>query len=174
MPRGRHDNSTFEEFFAARQRALCHAAFLLTGDDHEAEELFQGAMVQAYTRWSHIVRRGSDPEAYVRKIMLNRIRDDWRAKIRRGKRAHETAGHGAVRDASDAVVARQLLGELLRQLPAQQRAVLYLRFTLDYSEAQAAEALGCRVGTVKSHTHRALAKLRTSPALTTVGRHNDD
>jgi RNA polymerase sigma-70 factor (sigma-E family) len=173
MPWFRHDGPGFEEFFAARQRALCRAAFLLTGDDDEAEDLFQAAMVQAYTRWSHIVRRGTDPEAYVRKIMLNRVRDDWRARVRRRKRAHETSFGGTVPDTSDAVVDRHVLGALLRQLPAQQRAVLYLRFTLDYTEAQAAEALGCRVGTVKSHAHRGLTKLRAATAEPTRARHDD-
>lgn len=162
MPSSRHEGSSFAEFFAARQRALCRAAFLLTGDDDEAEDLFQAAMVQAYTRWPQVVRRGTDPEAYVRKIMLNRVRDDWRATLRRRRRAHEILVSNTVTDDSDAVLDRHVLGALLRELPPQQRAVLYLRFTLDYSEAQAAEALGCRVGTVKSHTHRALAKLRAA------------
>ncbi len=75
MPDHEDQNENFEEFFAARRRALCRAAFFLTGDDHEAEELFQAAMVQAYARWPHIVRRGTDPEGYVRAIMLNRTRD---------------------------------------------------------------------------------------------------
>jgi DNA-directed RNA polymerase specialized sigma24 family protein len=120
-----HDGPSFEEFFAARQRALCRAAFLLTGDDDEAEELFQAAMVRAYTRWSHIVRRGTDPEAYVRKIMLNKVRDDWRARVRRRKRADETPLSGTVPDTSDAVVDRHVLGALLHQLPAQQRSCTY-------------------------------------------------
>lgn len=158
------DDSSFEEFFVARRGALCRAAFFLTGDDTEAEELFQVAMVQAYARWSHIMRRGTEPEAYVRKIMLNKMRDSWRSMARHRRRAHETAVPTAIPDASDAVDDRHLMGAMLRQLPAQQRAVLYLRFCLDYTEAQTAEALGCRVGTVKSHTHRALTKLRAAGA----------
>jgi RNA polymerase sigma factor (sigma-70 family) len=122
------------------------------------------AMVQAYAHWSHIMRRGTDPEAYVRKIMLNKVRDSWRSMARHRRRAHETAVPTAVPDASDAVDDRHLTGAMLRQLPAQQRAVLYLRFYLDYTEAQTAETLGCRVGTVKSHTHRALTKLRATGA----------
>jgi DNA-directed RNA polymerase specialized sigma24 family protein len=85
------EDSSFEEFFVARRGALCRAAFFLTGDDTEAEELFQVAMVQAYARWSHIMRRGTDPEAYVPKIMLNKVRDSWRSMARARRRAHETA-----------------------------------------------------------------------------------
>lgn len=119
-------------------------------------------MVQAYAHWPKIVHHGTDPEAYVRKIMLNRVRDSWRAMLRHRKRAHEVHARAIIQDASRTVEDRHVLGTLLRQLPAQQRAVLYLRFSLDYTEAQAAEALGCRVGTVKSHTHRALTKLRAA------------
>ncbi|GAB7191958.1 hypothetical protein NUM3379_26660 [Kineococcus sp. NUM-3379] len=53
---------------------------------------------------------------------------------------------------------------LLAELPAPQRLVLVLRFWLDLSEQDTADALGCSVGTVKSRTSRALARLRaTSP-----------
>ncbi|HEU5006628.1 MAG TPA: sigma-70 family RNA polymerase sigma factor [Jatrophihabitantaceae bacterium] len=56
----------------------------------------------------------------------------------------------------------------LGSLPPRQRAVVVLRYFADQTEAQAATALGCSVGTVKSQTARALARLRTSPALAGV------
>jgi DNA-directed RNA polymerase specialized sigma24 family protein len=43
--------------------------------------------------------------------------------------------------------------------------VVVLRYWLDLSEAEAAAALNCSVGTVKSQASRALAALRQSPAL---------
>jgi RNA polymerase sigma-70 factor (ECF subfamily) len=48
----------------------------------------------------------------------------------------------------------------LKALPAKQRAVLVLRYYEDLTEAQTALALGCSVGTVKSHHSRALRTLR--------------
>lgn len=49
----------------------------------------------------------------------------------------------------------------LQRLPARQREVLVLRYYLDLSEAQIADALGIAPGSVKAHAHRGLAALRT-------------
>jgi DNA-directed RNA polymerase specialized sigma24 family protein len=43
--------------------------------------------------------------------------------------------------------------------------VLVLRYFDDLTEVQAAQILGCSVGTVKSQASRALAKLRESPTI---------
>ena len=57
---------------------------------------------------------------------------------------------------------RIFLVDALRALPADQRAVLVLRFYEDLSEAQTADLLRVPVGTVKSRTTRALQALRQS------------
>jgi RNA polymerase sigma factor (sigma-70 family) len=50
----------------------------------------------------------------------------------------------------------------IRNLPTQQRAAIVLRYYEDLTEAQTAEILGISVGTVKSHTSRALSALRVT------------
>jgi RNA polymerase sigma factor (sigma-70 family) len=50
--------------------------------------------------------------------------------------------------------------DALSRLPPRRRTVLVLRYYLDMSEAEVASMLGCRVGTVKSTSHRALKELR--------------
>ena len=50
--------------------------------------------------------------------------------------------------------------EAVCRLPFRQRAVLVLRYYEDLTEADIAQVLDCRLGTVKSTMHRALARLR--------------
>ena len=63
-------------------------------------------------------------------------------------------------NARTASALRLSLAEALRQLTPRQRAVVVLRYYEDLPEAQVAEILGCSVGTVRSQTHRTLARLR--------------
>jgi len=93
--------------------------------------------------------------------MLNAIRSRWR---RRQKISEQPAAHVPESLApgwSDSeAVTKQLLSDVLLRLTPRQRAVLWLRFYEDLSPVEAAPLLGCSVGTVKSQTHAALARLR--------------
>jgi RNA polymerase sigma factor (sigma-70 family) len=63
-------------------------------------------------------------------------------------------------DGTDAVHLRLALIQGLAQLPPRQRAVLVLRYWEQLSESEAADMLGCSLGTVKSSASRGLARLR--------------
>jgi RNA polymerase sigma-70 factor (sigma-E family) len=158
MERSPGDAEAFDDFVAARSAALRRFAVLLLGDEHLAEDAVQSALLKAWRRWSRI--GGVDHvEAYVRTILLNTVRSD-----RRRRRVAEAPQHLApeppVPDGSDARADRDLVWRSLRRLPTRQRAVLVLRYYEDMTEEQTAIALGCRIGTVKSHTARAMATLR--------------
>ncbi|MER6952189.1 SigE family RNA polymerase sigma factor [Nonomuraea sp. NPDC000554] len=152
------DRSEYDAFVAAAWQRLLRTAYLLTGDWALAEDLVQTALMKAWLAWPRI---GDEREAYVRKIIVNAHVSWWR---RRWRQVEVTTGsppdrpHAAdqVREAED----RELVWQALRRLPARQRAVVVLRFFEDLTEAQTAETLGCSVGTVKSQTSKALAKLR--------------
>ena len=153
----RHE-AEFEEFAARDGRRLLGFALLLTGDRHDAEDLVQTALLRAASRWASARRQ---PEGYTRTVLVNLARDRWRVS-RRGYRAGPVTGELAAGggDISEAVLDRQMLLRACRALPVQQRAVLVLRFWEDRSVEETAAVLGCTTGTVKSHTHRALARLR--------------
>lgn len=156
---GRYDG--FEEFFLAQRRSLSRTALLLTGDRLAAEDLLQEALTRTAERWPRVTAKG-DPTAYIKQIMLNDVRSAWRRQRRVSEQAVSAVpDEAATADfASGSDTATALLAAL-RQLAPRQRAVLYLRFYEDRSEAETGRLLGCSVGTVKSQTHDALAKLRS-------------
>lgn len=134
-------------------------AFLLAGNRHDAEDLVQQALLRTAARWS---AARQSPAGYSRTVLLNLVRDQWRARRRRHAEtlSPDLTALPSGMDAAAAVLDRQLLLRACRRLPLQQRAVLVLRFWEDRSVAETAAVLGCTAGTVKSHTHRALARLR--------------
>jgi RNA polymerase sigma-70 factor (sigma-E family) len=152
----------FEEFVAGRGQALQRFGYALTGDWALAEDLLQTALARAYPRWSRI--RRDDPEAYVRKIMVNTWSSWWRRRWR-GEVPAAQLPEVAGPDEAVGVDRRQALRAALAQLPPRQRAVVVLRYHQDLSEAQVAAVLGVSVGTVKSQAAKALATLRTQAAL---------
>jgi len=157
----------FREFVETRSRMLLRAAWLLTGDWDAAEDLVQSALAAAWSRWSSLTRPEA-PERYVQRIMLTTFlrwgRRRWIGEIPFGVLPERSDGV----DPFDASDLRRSLTAALEPLPAQQRAAVVLRYFLDLSEAQTASVLGCSVGSVKTHTSRALAKLRRTPGLAEI------
>lgn len=142
-----------EEYIRAGLPRLMRLARALTGDEHLAADLLQDALEKLILKWSHI---SGDPDAYVRRIMVNQRISSWR-KVRRE--------HVSERMPERAVAPVEVDHELfaaLRALPRAQRAVIALRYLEDLTEAQTAAVLDCSVGTVKSHSARAMASLRSS------------
>jgi RNA polymerase sigma factor (sigma-70 family) len=68
-------------------------------------------------------------------------------------------------DRNTVLAARHALAAALAELPAKQRLALALRYVHDLSDAQIADALGCRTGTVHALLSRGRQKLRHDPQL---------
>lgn len=115
----------------------------------------QTALAKTYRHWSRV--SAGSPEAYVRKAMVRENISWWRRRRGAELVVAEIPDSPMPRDD---VERRLALDAALRELTPQQRAVLVLRYYADLTERQTADALGCSVGTVKSHAHRALARLR--------------
>ncbi len=155
-------DASFSAFVAQRSRHLLHAAHLLTGDRHRAEDLLQTALARAYLRWDRI----DEPEGYVRRAMVNAHTDWWRRKPWREQPTEvlpETAGP----DETAAYDVRAQVLSALATLSPRQRAVVVLRYYEGLSEAEIAGVLGCSPGTVKSAASRAMVALRRHPGLGT-------
>jgi len=170
---GDRDRQEFEAFVAASSDRLLRIAYLLTGDAGHAEDVVQSALLRSARRWRSARR---SPEAYARTTVVNLVKDRWRSLGRRPIEApldHDTV---ATRDADsfDSRLDRDLLMRAARALPLSQRAVLVLRYFDDLSVEETARTLGITTGTVKSHTSRALASMRSALTTETSDKENVD
>jgi RNA polymerase sigma-70 factor (sigma-E family) len=148
----------FEVFARGVAASLLRSAFLLCGDRGHAEDLLQVTLWRTSQRWA---AAREAPEAYAHRVLVNLSRDR-----RRGQRRRATERFGfddrveVGFDQTERVVQRDVVSRAVRRLPDRQREVIVLRFFLDLSVAETAAALGSSEGTVKSHTARALARMR--------------
>jgi RNA polymerase sigma-70 factor (sigma-E family) len=153
----------FDAFMRGRWGAMVRLAYALTGDAGHAEDVAQAAFARAYASWAR-VRRAGDPDAYVRRIVINTHRNRFRkhrvAEELRADLADTVAGEQFGGQRQEGPEEQQALLDALRALGPRQRAVVVLRYWLDLSEVETAAALNCSVGTVKSQASRALATLR--------------
>jgi RNA polymerase sigma-70 factor (sigma-E family) len=147
--------------YQAHALGLVRLAVLMVGDQPTAEDVVQDAFLGLYRRWPAL----KDPDralAYARSSVLNGCRMVHRAKSR-----HDTlTAPLATPDDIESAETTALLGEAnrevlaaLRTLPARQREAVALRYYLDMTEDQAAQAMRVSKGTVKSATSRGLAAL---------------
>ena len=154
-------SASFDAYVAGRYPALVRTATLLTGDHHEAEDLVQGALVKAVAVWRRIA---DDPEPYVRRIMVNDNISRWRRHRGRTVVSEDPAAGAESRrwGTEDDAETRIDLAAALATLAPRQRTVLVLRYFDDLTERETAQVMGIAVGTVKSQTRDALARLRRS------------
>ncbi|MCX4574676.1 SigE family RNA polymerase sigma factor [Streptomyces sp. NBC_01571] len=158
----------FQGFVVGRWPRLLRTAFLLTGEQHAAEDLVQSTLEQIYVAWRR-VDTADDPDAYVRRVMVNaharrhrrRLKEFLAPKDDSGLTHEVPEGGDRMAQADD----RSALLKALAQLPPRQREAVVLRYWEDLSEARVAEAMGCSVGAVKSNAAKGIAKLRAVPGL---------
>lgn len=152
----------FEEFVSAESHSLLRSAYLLTGNRADAEDLLQIALMRTLRHWTAI---SGPPAGYAFAVLVNLSRDRHRARLRRPAlgtppEIPDPLASGHV----DRFLERDALTRAAHGLPRTQQAVLACRFLLDLSVVDTAAALRIPAGTVKSHTARALARLRAALA----------
>lgn len=142
-------STSFETFFAATWPRAYRLASLLTQSSAAGEDIAQDVMAKMYRNWGTAER----PEAYLHTAIVHSA-SNWQ---RRNRTQHDKlpllAGPASVE------LGASELADAIAHLPFRQRAVIVLRYHADLSEAEIADALGCRPGTVKSLAARALDRL---------------
>lgn len=163
------DSEDFQAFVVGRWSRLMRTAYLLTGEQYAAEDLVQSCLERTFVAWRK-VSLAEDPDAYVRRIMVNTHARRYRKGLKEYLSRSDDPGLG--RDLPERgddmaqAVERSDLVAALAQLPVRQREAVVLRYWEDLSETQAAAAMGCSVGTVKSNAARGITRLRSAVRLT--------
>jgi len=158
------DVRAFEALVERHQRSVFALCYTILRSREEAEDAAQEAFVVAWERLPAL----AEPlawKAWLRRIAVSRSIDAARRRARRhavSPLAQSASGAvGAVSDSAPLVASRDQIERALARLAPEDRALIALRFYLDLEVADAASAVGMRVGTAKSRLHRAMARLRT-------------
>jgi RNA polymerase sigma-70 factor (sigma-E family) len=147
-----------EELYVRHVPAATRLAFLITGDEHVAEDIAQDAFLTAIGRFRHL-RRPEAFDAYLRRAVVNRCRSRFRHA--RVEAAYVRRERGGVEPTVESDLGRRdELRAALSELPSRQRAAVVLRYYLDLSEEQAGDALRCSPAAVRSMVARAMGSLR--------------
>ena len=155
-------DEALEQLYAAHWRSLVRLSVLLVRDQGLAEEVVQEAFVAVHGRWSRL-REPDLALAYLRQAVVNRSRSALRHRAVVQRHADRRTAPLVEAGADQAALVgdrRAAVLDALRELPQRQREVLALRYYLDLSEAEIADALGISRGAVKSHASRGAAALR--------------
>jgi RNA polymerase sigma-70 factor (sigma-E family) len=148
----------FTAWVTDHHRPLLNFAQLVAGDASTGEDLLQIALARAYLKWSKISASGEHPLGYVRRIIVNENASLWRRAWKRRERSTGSIPETAALDPTSI----DTTWAMVQELPTRQRTAIALRFYADLSVSETAEVMGCSVGSVKTHTNRALAKLRVA------------
>lgn len=156
--------------YAEQYTRMLRLAAVLLAEPWAAEDVVQDAFVGLYGAWERL----RDKEAavgYLQRSVVNGVRSRGRRRVTALR--YRPTPPPDVASAEEAVLARWQGGGVtaaLRALPRREREVVLLRYYLDLSERQAADALGLSVGSVKAYASRGIAALRRSlaPALVQV------
>lgn len=143
-------NRDFEAFYRAEAPGQVRRAALLVGSDDAANDIVHDALSAMYRRWDRI----ADPGPYLNRAVLNGCRD-------RGRRSATAVRLiERIRARTHDEPERDVLTDVLAQLPFNQRAAVVLRYYAGYTTDEIATALSCPTGSVGPWIDRALRRLK--------------
>lgn len=156
-------SSRLAELYERNVPDAVRLAYLLTGDREVAQDLAHEAFIRAVGRLAHL-RQADAFGPYLRRAVVNLSRNHFRSRSRERAAVQRSVPlrPETSQSAERTVVDRDALRAVLLELPDRQREAIVLRFYLDLSDGQAAEAMRCRPGTVRSLVSRGMQSLRSN------------
>lgn len=154
------DEAAYEQLVREHQEAVFRLAYLMLGSPADAEDVAQEVFISAHAALDRIDdTRPLRP--YLLAIAANRARNRRRALGRyvAALRRLIVPEHNVRAETERALEAQALWGAV-RRLSETDQEVIYLRYFLELSVDEAAQAMGVEPGTVKSRLSRALVRLR--------------
>jgi RNA polymerase sigma-70 factor, ECF subfamily len=165
-------DGSFEELVRGHERLVFGLALRVVGDRADAEEVAQDTFERAYHALAGYPAErvaAMRLRAWLAQIALNLARNRLRRRPPPTRALEDGDGRplavAAPAAAEPAAVAergqeRELLAGLLAGLPRAYREAVVLRHVEGLPYAEVAEVLGRPVGTVKTHVHRGVRRLR--------------
>ncbi|MFT3851199.1 MAG: sigma-70 family RNA polymerase sigma factor [Ilumatobacteraceae bacterium] len=144
-----------EALFRAHYGRLVRALTVAGGSREAAADAVQEAFVKAHLHWRRI-RRYDDPVGWIRRVAINRLRDEHRRQERKARALQRMANERP--DANEPGIDETTA--MLAKLPRQQRLAVALFYVDGMSVADVANAMQLSEGAVKFHLHAGRAKLR--------------
>ena len=159
----RGDIEGWEHLVETHQQSIFRLAYLLLGDADDAEDITQETFIHAY-RALHRFDPTRPFRPWLMRIATNLCRN-WHRSLRRYISALQNGlknepQPGSTYEQAEHNVEMDNLWKTINSLPLPDQQVIYLRYFLECSETETAEILGIALGTVKSRSHRALARMR--------------
>jgi RNA polymerase sigma-70 factor (ECF subfamily) len=163
----------FDALFRTHYERLVRTLTAVAGEREAAADAVQEAFVRAHLRWRRIGRY-DDPIGWVRRVAINRLRDDHRRAGRHERALDRLASRRTVDVQPAEPDDGRAVDALLQRLPRQQRLVAAFFYVDGLSIAEVAETLGIAEGSVKSHLHDARQRLRRELETDATGGPRDD
>ncbi len=151
-----------EALFRAHYARLVRALTLVGGDADRAADAVQEAFARAHLRWRRL-RHYDDPVGWIRRVAINKLRDEHRRSRRKDRAIQRLAGQRDL-GSSEPALHDAALAAALPTLPRQQRLCLALHYVEELSVAEVAAALGVSEGAVKFHLHEGRKRMRAALA----------
>jgi RNA polymerase sigma-70 factor, ECF subfamily len=154
--------SDLEALFRTHWPRAYRAAYLVVHDSAAAEDIAQEAFVSAVRALDRFDRRRPFGP-WLHRIVVNRAIDWTRARALRREVGEDPLAEASAPQAAPRVLSEGIVAALAGLSP-EHRAVIVLRYLLEYTPGEIAELLGLPRGTVNSRLRRGLDALQSGIA----------